>query len=55
MEEKLEKFHRYDFANDEKWQSKLKNIYPMPPQAKLDIMKRKWFKANVDKDFDVDY
>jgi len=27
----------------------------VPPANKLDKMKRKWYKANVDKDFDVDY
>jgi len=26
-------------------------VYPVPPLAKLDKMKRKWYKTNVDKAF----
>lgn len=27
----------------------------MPPLAKLEKIKRKWYRTNVDKEFDVDY
>lgn len=33
----------------------MKNIYPVPPANRLDKVRRKWYKANVDKAFDVDY
>lgn len=55
MEQKLSEYHKYDFANDQRWQTKLKNVYPVPPTKQLDKMRRKWYKANVDKDFDVEY
>lgn len=55
MEDKFTRYTSYDFAGDERWQNTLKNIYPMPPVARLDKTRRKWYKTNVDKDFDVDY
>jgi hypothetical protein len=33
----------------------LKNFYPVPPANKLEIIRRKWYKKNHDKDFDIEY
>ena len=55
QEVKETQFKSYDWSTNEKWQSYLKNVYPMPPLNRLEKMKRKWYKNNVDKDFDVDF
>lgn len=33
----------------------LNNIYPMPSLKILEKKKKKWYKDNIDKDFDVNY
>lgn len=55
MEEKYQAYKRFDWASNEKWQAYLKNIYPVPPADRLEKVRRKWYKANVDKLFDVDF
>ena len=55
QEHKETQFKSYDWSTNERWQQYLKNVYPMPPLNRLDKMKRKWYKNNVDKDFDVDF
>lgn len=51
-EETINKFKEYDFAGDSRWQDYLKGIYPMPPIDKVNKMKKKWYKLNVDQEFD---
>ena len=55
QEVKETQFKAYDWSSNERWQQYLKNVYPMPPLNRLEKMKRKWYKNNVDKDFDVDF
>ena len=55
MEEKLKSYHAFEFATNEKWQAYLKNVYPPPPAKQMEKMKRKWYKNNVDKEFDIDF
>lgn len=49
-EQREERYKTYDWTANEKWQSYLKNIYPVPPLARLEKMKRKWYIRNVDKE-----
>jgi hypothetical protein len=51
-EETINKFKEYDFSGDARWQDYLKAIYPMPPIDKLNKMKKRWYKNNVDQEFD---
>lgn len=53
--ESFQKFTNYDFNNNAKWQNYLKNIYPTPTYDKLDKIKRKWYKSEVDSNFDINY
>ena len=55
MEEKYKKFESHNWRDDDKWQAKLKNLYPPPAGYLLDKLKKKHFRDTVDKDFDVDY
>lgn len=55
MEEKLKKYLEYSWKDDKKWQVHLNNLYPVPPLKILEKRKKKWYRDNVDKDFDVDY
>lgn len=53
MEESKTKFQAYDFANSIQWQEYLKNIYPTPTYQKMDYLKQKWYKKNIDPSFEV--
>ena len=55
MEEKYKSYTEFNWAGDDKWQTYLKNFYPVPPANKLEIIRRKWYKKNHDKDFDIEY
>lgn len=55
MEDRYKKYQEFDWAKSDEWQSWLRNVYPVPPAAKLQQMRKKWYKRNIDKDFDVDY
>lgn len=55
MEEKFRKYKEYDFKGNQKWQMYLNNLYPMPPLKVLEKRKRKWYRDNIDKDFDINY
>jgi hypothetical protein len=51
-EETIKKFKEYDFSKDEKWQAYLGAIYPVPPINEINKRKKKWYKNNVDQEFD---
>lgn len=51
-QETINKFKEYQFSGDERWQDYLKGLYPMPPMDKLNKLKKKWYKNNVDQEFD---
>ena len=55
MAEKFNTYKRHNWSDDKDWQQYLNNIYPMPSSAKVEKMRRKWYKKNKDPDFDVDY
>jgi len=55
MEAKYKRYRDHDWSLDSRWQTYFNNIYPIPPQARLEKMRRRWYKTNVDKDFDPDF
>lgn len=55
MEEKFKKYKEYDYKGNQKWQLYLNGLYPMPPLKALEKRKRKWYRDNIDKDFDINY
>ena len=55
MEQKFREYRKFDWTLNDKWQQYLSNIFPTPPRDKLEKMRRKWYRDNVDKDFDVNY
>ena len=52
QEEKHQKFQEYKFHEDSRWQHYYNNLFPIPNLQQLDMLKKKWFKKNVDGDFD---
>ena len=55
QEMKESQYKTYDWTQNEKWQSYLNGVYPIPPMARLEKIKRRWYKNNIDKQFDVDF
>ena len=55
MNTKYDTYKRYGWTEDKDWQSYLSNIYPVPNAAKVEKIRRKWYKKNKDPDFDIDY
>ena len=52
--DKLTRYKRYNWSDD-KWQSYLANIYPVPKASLMDKIRKKWYKKNVDPDFDITF
>eukprot|EP01054_Gregarina_sp_Poly1_P001370 Gregarina_sp_Poly_1__1369@NODE_133_length_13228_cov_89_141783_g119_i0_p4_GENE_NODE_133_length_13228_cov_89_141783_g119_i0NODE_133_length_13228_cov_89_141783_g119_i0_p4_ORF_typecomplete_len334_score36_07UPF0121/PF03661_13/2_9e21DUF1673/PF07895_11/1_7DUF1673/PF07895_11/45_NODE_133_length_13228_cov_89_141783_g119_i0917710178 len=46
------KFEDFDWVNNAKWQSYFENLYPTPSVDKIIHFKRKWYKKEIDPDFD---
>ncbi len=55
MDQKYREYRKYDWTLSDKWQIYLNNIFPTPPRDQLEKIRRKWYKTNVDKDFDINY
>jgi hypothetical protein len=55
MEAKFKKYSVHAWSEDMKWHRYLDNIYPMPGPARLEKMKKKFYRMTHDKDFDVDW
>jgi len=53
--QKYDTYKRYDWQGDKAWQMYMNNIYPMPTAAKIEKIRRKWYKKNKDPEFDVDF
>ena len=53
MEEKYKQFELIDWSKEEKWQLYFSNITPTPPGNKIPYYKKKYFRNNYDKDFDI--
>jgi len=54
MAEGYQKFLEFDWS-DERWQTYLDGLYPPPNHKQVLRFKKKWYKKNVDSDFDDTY
>ena len=55
MDQKYREYRKYDWTLSDKWQTYLNNIFPTPTRDQLEKIRRKWYKTNIDKDFDINY
>jgi len=55
MEQKFKEYRKFDWTLNDKWQTYLENIFPTPSRERLEKIRRKWYRDNVDKDFDLSY
>ena len=55
MEVKYKAFSEFKFEENEAWKGYLKTIYPEPNRVQLSRLKKKWYKREIDKDFDIDF
>ena len=52
---RYKEFKAFDWTLNSKWQIHLNNIYPVPTRERLDKIRRKWYRDNIDKEFDISY
>ena len=55
MEQKFREYRKFDWTLNDKWQTYLNNIFPTPSRERLEKIRRKWYRDNIDKDFDLSY
>lgn len=55
MEEKFKAYRSFDWTLNNKWQLYLSNLYPVPPRDRLEKIRKKWYRDNIDKEFDLNY
>eukprot|EP00347_Sterkiella_histriomuscorum_P023348 403334989 len=55
MEVKFEAYKKFDWTLNSKWQLYLSNLFPMPPRERLEKLRKKWYRDNIDKEFDLNY
>ena len=55
MEEKYKAYRKFDWSLSEKWQIYFSNLYPTPSRDRVEKLRLKWYRDNVDKDFDINY
>ena len=53
MEQKWREYKKFDWTLNDKWQQYLSNLYPVPPRDLLEKKRKRWYKDNIDKDFDI--
>lgn len=54
MEEKYKDFNGFNWS-DERWQAYLSGLYPPPNYKQVIKFKKKWYKKNIDPEFDETY
>lgn len=55
MEEKFRRYRNYDWSLSEGWQIYFSNLFPTPSRDRVEKIRRRWYRDNVDKDFDINY
>ncbi len=55
MEEKYKAYRKFDWTLSEKWQIYFSNLYPTPSRDRVEKLRLKWYRDNVDKEFDINY
>ncbi len=46
-------YANYDFRNCPKWKKYIGSLYPTPPLNKIEKFRRKFYKREIDPEFDV--
>ena len=55
MEDKYSAYQKFDWTLNNKWQLYLSNLYPIPARDRLEILRKRWYRDNIDKEFDISY
>jgi hypothetical protein len=55
MEDKYKRYTEYSWKDNEKWINYFNSLYPVPPLKLVEKRKKKFYRDNIDKDFDIDY
>lgn len=55
QEEIFKQFKEFDFDNSEEFHKYLENIFPYPKGLLMEKIKRKYFKNNIDKNFEINF
>lgn len=55
MDQKFKEYRKFDWTLNDKWQTYLNNIFPTPSRERLEKIRRKWYRDNVDKEFDLSF
>ena len=55
MEQKYKEYRKYDWTLSDPWQTYLNNIFPTPSRERLEKIRRKWYRDQIDKAFDISY
>lgn len=53
MEQKFKEYRKFDWTLSDAWQTYLNNIFPTPSRDRLEKIRRKWYRDNQDKQFDI--
>lgn len=51
--EQIQRYKDFDIIADNRWKAYINTVYPAPNLEQLDKLKKKWYKNNVDSEFDV--
>ena len=54
-EESYKKYQEFDFSKSTAWLNYFDNLFPTPPMKKLEKFKRKFYRREIDNEFDVSY
>ena len=55
MEEKFKAYGKFDWTLSEKWQLYFSNLYPTPARDRVEKLRKRWYRDNIDKEFDINY
>ena len=55
MEDKYQKFIKYNWDTSEEWHTYFSNLFPTPPPNKILKYKKKFYRNKIDPDFDINY
>jgi hypothetical protein len=51
----IEEFKKYNFEKDESFQKYVENIFPQPSGIVREKIKRKYYKSQINNNFDINY
>jgi hypothetical protein len=53
-QERQKKYRNFNWTECGPWQWYYSNLYPIPTTTQIERIKRKWYKQNIDKEFNID-